>query len=92
MQDPGASRPSLIAADRIIGFSLSVPDFDAKPGDYRAFHTLAGKSETWRRAERFVDGLLVGCGVEDCGAAPAPVSAVTVDSWGRIKASFRPPR
>lgn len=91
-QDPAASRPSLLASDRVIGFSLSVPDFDAKPGDYRAFHTLAGQSETWRYAERFVDGLLVGCDVEDCGAAPAPVSAVAADSWGRIKASFLSPR
>ena len=50
-------------------------------GHYRAFHTLSGQAATWRFAERFVDGRLVGAG-GDMG------TAVEEDSWGRIKASL----
>ena len=63
-----------------MSFQISVPDFDTEPSDYKAFHTLTGQAATWRYAERFADGRLVGAGGE--------VTAVENDSWGRIKASF----
>ena len=44
---------------------------DEAPSDYRAFHTLSGQAATWRFAERFVDGRLVGTGE----------TAVEEDSW-----------
>ncbi|MFH1566664.1 MAG: hypothetical protein ABIL09_01600 [Gemmatimonadota bacterium] len=76
---PGDSKASELAANKIIGFQLSVPDFDTEPGAYKAFHTLTGQAATWRYAERFADGRLIGAG----GG-----TAVESNSWGRIKASF----
>lgn len=83
---PDQSVPSKLAAGRIIGFQLSVPDFDTKPGEYRGYFTVAGQTGTWRDASLFADGLLLPCDVEDCGSAPP--SAVAANSWGRIKAGF----
>jgi len=57
--DPGASVPSTLAANEIIGFNIAIPDFDTDPGTYHAFHTLAGQPQTWRYADRFTDGLLL---------------------------------
>jgi hypothetical protein len=82
------SRRSSLAAGTSIGFQISVPDFDTEAGAYHGFHTLSGQPNTWRMAENFVDGELVGCDSGDCGSAPLP-TAVAEDSWGRIKASFR---
>ena len=75
---PGDSKPSALASGKIIGFKLSIPDFDTAPQAYRAFHTLTGQAATWRYAERFADGRLVGSGV----------TAVESETWGRVKASF----
>lgn len=75
---PEESRPSTLVPGKIIGFQISVPDFDSEPAVYRAFHTLSGQGATWRFADRFVDGLLVGSGE----------TSVESNSWGRIKASF----
>jgi len=75
--DSGATN---MVAGGIIGFQISAPDFDTEPSDYQAFATLSGQAATWRFAERFVDGRLVGAG----GGG----TAVQSDSWGRIKASF----
>jgi len=77
---PDDSQASPLAAGKIIGFQISIPDFDTAPADYRAFHTLTGQAATWRFAERFADGQLVGAGGD--------ATAVENDSWGRIKASF----
>jgi len=77
---PEDSQASQLADGKIIGFQISVPDFDTEPSAYHAFHTLSGQSATFRFAERFVDGRLVGVG----GGG----TAVQDDSWGRIKASF----
>ena len=48
-----------------------------------------GVQDIWRHdgVEMYVDGLLL-CGEEECGEGSSP-SVVRVDSWARIKASFR---
>jgi hypothetical protein len=78
--NPQGSKVSDLVPDRIIGLAISIPDFDTEPAAYRAFHSLDGASDTWRYADYFSDGLLVGVqgetGVEDL-------------SWARIKASFQ---
>jgi hypothetical protein len=90
-QGPAQSKASALYADKIIGFQISVPDFDkgcasCDPGGYHGFHTLSGQPNTWRLAENFVDGQLVPCTGGDCGQGP---TAVQSDSWARIKASFK---
>ena len=77
---PDDSVPSDLSDGKIIGFQISAQDFDTAPTEYRAFHTITGQAATWRYAERFADGRLVGAG----GA-----TAVEDDSWGRIKASLQ---
>jgi hypothetical protein len=73
------SKFSSLTAGKIIGFQMSIPDFDTEPAKYRAFHTITGQPATWRYADRFADGRLVSAGGS---------TAVEADSWGRIKASF----
>jgi len=85
-QGPELSKASPLYADKIVGFQISVPDFDVAAGQYHGFHTLSGQPNTWRLAEMFVDGQLVPCTGGDCGAGP---TAVQSDSWARIKASFK---
>jgi hypothetical protein len=89
-QGSNLSKRSSLEPDGIIGFQISIMDWDV-PGTYHAFHTLSGMSATWRKADNFVDGLLVGCDYEDCsGGDPGEVDiAVKADSWGRIKASVQ---
>jgi hypothetical protein len=77
--DPDASVASQLRSNRIIGFQISVPDFETGPGAYHAFHTMSGQESTWQLAERFLDARLVG---------GSGVTAVADESWGRIKASF----
>lgn len=77
--DPDASVQSQLTPDKIVGFQISVPDFDTEPRAYHAFHTLSGQPKTFAYAERFVDGILVGA---DIG------SAVEETTWGEIKSSF----
>lgn len=79
--DPDASVASQLYTDKIIGFQISVPDFETGPAAYHAFHTMSGQESTWQFAERFIDGRLVG------GSGVIP-TAVADESWGRIKASF----
>jgi len=81
------SKRSSLAAGTIIGFQYSIPDFDTEAGQYHGFHTLSGQPNTWREADNFVDGELIGCDTGDCGSAPE--TAVQSNSWGRIKASVR---
>ncbi|MCC7262604.1 MAG: hypothetical protein IT369_08805 [Candidatus Latescibacteria bacterium] len=85
-QGPELSKRSELSGNKIIGFQLSVPDFDTDPGAYHGFHTLSGQANTWRMAENFVDGQLIPCDTGDCGNVP---TAVETDSWGRIKASLK---
>ena len=77
------SKFSELFPGKIIGFDISIPDFDTKPSKYRAFHTLErffpGRN-TWRYASDFVDGRLLSAQEE------TPVEDI---SWARIKASFR---
>lgn len=84
-QGPEFSERSTLAAGRVIGFQMSVPDWDVV-GTYHAFHTLSGLANTWRMADNFVKGELIGCDTGDCGEAP---TAVTSESWGRVKASLQ---
>jgi hypothetical protein len=88
-QGPELSTRSTLEEGRIIGFQLSVPDWDVV-GTYHAFHTLSGLANTWREADNFVQGELIGCDYGDCGSAPIPIdTAVESESWGRIKASLQ---
>jgi hypothetical protein len=84
---PEVSKRSTLEAGRIIGFQISIMDWDVV-GTYHGFHTLSGLANTWRMADNFVDGELIGCDYGDCGSDPIP-SAVQAESWGRIKASLR---
>jgi len=86
---PEYSVRSTLEADRIIGFQISIMDWDVV-GTYHGFHTLSGLANTWRMADNFVSGQLIGCDYDDCGAAATPITtAVQAESWGRIKASLR---
>ncbi|NKB71021.1 MAG: hypothetical protein GKR89_28460 [Candidatus Latescibacteria bacterium] len=77
---PAYSLESVLEIGKTIGFQFSLADFDS--GVYHGFHTLGGQADTWRDADTFVDGELLG--------TPAPTS-MQGDSWGRIKASLQNP-
>ena len=77
--DQAASVATDLEPGHIIGFQIAMPDFDEAPQQYRGYHTLSGQAATFRYAERFVDGQLVGAG---------DATAVEDRSWARIKASF----
>jgi hypothetical protein len=91
---PERSRRTELIAGKILGFQVSIPDFDAgcfACDDlflFHGYHTLSGQPLTWREADNFVDGELIACTTGDCGSASSPVTAVESNSWGRIKASF----
>ena len=91
---PERSQRSQLVAGKILGFQVSIPDFDAGCFScedlftFHAYHTLSAQPITWREADNFVDGELVPCDTGDCGAPSRPVTAVEPSSWGRIKASF----
>jgi len=91
-QGPEYSKRSTLAADKVIGFQVSIMDWDYTSTEqrmtYHAFHTLSGLANTWRMADNFVGGELVGCSGGDCGATPEP-TAVSSESWGRVKAALR---
>ncbi|MEW6753911.1 MAG: T9SS type A sorting domain-containing protein [Candidatus Latescibacterota bacterium] len=79
-EGPDLSRRSVLVAGKIIGFQISIPDWDYTTEDlrfrYHAFHTLSGMPNTWRMADNFVDGELVGCTGGDCGSLPVEVWVV----------------
>ena len=87
LEGPESSTRSQLEGGNIIGFQITLPDFDTKPGEYRGYYTVAGQRQTWRVADNFVDGRLVAC--TDPGCSGYDLSSVGEDSWGRIKASFR---
>jgi hypothetical protein len=76
---PEDSKKSDLAPDRIIGLSISIPDFDTEPSAYRAFHYLPGTTDTWRYASKIYDCRLLSAQRE---------TSVEDISWARIKASF----
>ena len=91
------SRRSSLEPGKIIGFHVEVHDSDEADrasGEYvLALPTVhaevkSGDLEYWHYffADNFVDGELVPCDRGDCSRAS---TAVKLDSWGRIKASFR---
>jgi len=88
---PEYSTRSTLAANKVIGFQVSIMDWDYTDTDrrmtYHAFHTLSGLANTWRMADNFVGGELVPCTGGDCGAPP--VTAVASESWGRVKAALK---
>jgi hypothetical protein len=86
-QGPELSTRSTLEEGRVIGFQISVQDWDVV-GTYHSFHTLSGLPNTWRDADNFVKGELIGCEGGDCGSAPI-ISAVQSESWGRVKASLQ---
>ncbi len=88
--DPERSTPSHLAAGRIIGLQIAVPDFDSAPGGYDGFHRLSDTHNSWRDAGEFVDAELIGCDLADCGETRQVVSAVRSDRWARIKLSLAP--
>ena len=96
-EGPELSTRSVLEAGKIIGFNVEVTDMD---GSDRAieFFVLALPAIVDQRvegttnqvtsafADNFVDGELIPCYRGDCSGA---TTAVSQDSWGRIKASFR---
>ena len=87
LEGPVSSMRSQLEDGKVIGFQISLPDFDTQPAAYHGWYTVAGQWETWRYAENFADGRLVSC--TDPGCSGYDFTAVRADSWGRIKASFR---
>ena len=84
---PEGSQRSQLEDGRVIGFQVSMADFDTKPAAYHGWYTIAGQWDTWRLADNFADARLVSCA--DPGCSDYNFTAVRTDSWGRIKASFR---
>ncbi len=82
--DEEASEVSQLFPGKVIGFTISTKDNDAIrawEGPVSVQMSLGGKLRDTVDADRFVDGLLVGAGLEG--------SAVEPSSWGRIKAALR---
>ena len=82
------SQRSDLIGGSIIGFSISMVDSD-EAGRMRQVFSLAGFPNTGGTslsADYFVDGELIPCYRGDCSGA---TTAVSQDSWGRIKASLR---
>ena len=90
-QSADRSRPTFLAPDRIVGLDLQFFDYDTAPGlleDHFGLGVLPFDNALRPiGADLFVDGLLIPCDIEDCSIAD--ISAVELDSWGRVKASFK---
>lgn len=83
------STRSGLRAGRVIGFQISMPDWDGA-GTLHAFHTISGLGSAWRTADSSVPGELIPCFHGDCGAPEGcHGSAVLPESWGRIKAALQ---
>ena len=81
-----SSRRSDLTAGKVIGMQLMVVDWD-EGGALGGFHSIHAPFDPWWNASMFVDAVL--CGRDACLPGSGPVSSVSSDSWGRIKASFR---
>ena len=83
--NPEESVVSQLSEGEIIGFDLFVYDYDVEPVGLHALYWLRNPVEVEEDAvgaDYFVDGLLLGPGVESVD------SAVQSTSWARIKASL----
>ncbi len=82
-----SQRSSLIAG-QIIGLQFAILDID-EPSWMQGLYYLTPRTiepgQPWT-ADTFADGELIPCFRGDCSGA---ITAVSQDSWGRIKASFR---
>jgi len=85
-----ASTQSFLQGGRIVGFGITLADYDDRARRLdNVYHVdgvynLGGVTGEGSDAAMLADGILVcldGCSGE-------PPSAITVDSWGRIKATF----
>jgi len=96
-EGPELSTRSDLEAGNIIGFNVLVTDMDGTDGAIEISvlalpamddQPVEGTTNqvTSSFSENFVDGELIPCFRGDCSGA---TTAVTRDSWGRIKASFR---
>ena len=90
---PEVSRRSVLEAGKILGFRVRIFDSDVPmraDGTYvLALSTIVVRVEGFSHdgfAGNFADGELIPCYRGDCSGA---TTAVDLDSWGRIKASFR---
>ena len=79
---------SELSADAVIGFGISVVDLDSDRewADEFVLANPSGPPEGGYSADLLVDGQLIPCNTGDCSGVS---TAVSQDSWGRIKASFR---
>jgi len=82
-ESPSESAVSPLYTGKVIGINVALLDFDSSidnPGLLHGYHTLSSERLTYTDASTFVDGILVGF---------PPATSMQVDSWARIKASFR---
>ncbi len=82
---PEESVVSTLSRGTLIGFILSIPDFDEEGELWKGYHSVRRVQDEWTsifNADTFARGLLVGPGGE------IPDSAVESMTWGRIKAMF----
>ena len=84
--DEEASKASDLYPGKVIGFSMSMWDYDGT-GALDVKISLSGKWQEMINADLFSDGLLVGAGEDP--SSYDDVSAVEPSSWGRIKAALR---
>ena len=75
-----------LAGGNVIGFQLTFADFDEGLDGGLFVIGDVFQSETTFNASMFADAVLIPCDYLDCSRAR---TAVTRDSWGRIKASFQ---
>ena len=75
---PDRSLRSVLSAGLVIGFELEVWEHDDPGGESPLVFQLGQQANTWRFAERFVDGVLLPVG--------HPHTVVGRSTWGRIKA------
>ena len=84
--DEAGSKASQLYTGKVIGFSMSMQDYDGT-GALDVAITLSGKWQEMINADLFSDGLLVGAGEDP--SRYDDVSAVGPSSWARIKAALR---
>jgi len=78
------SRPHDLRDGEVLGFNLELSDYDARSEVFDAKWSLSGGQNAFRLSERFADLRLAGL------EARFWPTAVTSNSWARIKASFAP--
>ena len=84
--DEAGSKASQLYTGKVIGFSMSMWDYDGT-GALDVKMSLSGKWQEMINADLFSDGLLLGAGEDP--SSYDDVSAVEPSSWGRIKAALR---